>query len=83
MRTSDGHLGFMNWPLTGDPADCVNEQMLPFGSADALPTKAIPMVFCATGWSVMVACPLTGVVLQLEVTLLRYYLPFLLEARAT
>ena len=67
--TSNGQLGFMNWPLTGDPADCLIEQTLPLDNADALPAKAIPMVFCATARSVMVTCPRTDIIVQLEVLL--------------
>ncbi len=38
------------------------------------------MVFCASAQSVLMTCPLTDTVVQLEVRLHWYYVPFLLPA---
>ena len=61
----------MNWPCTGDPADYMSVPLLPLGNVDTLPAKASPLVFCASARSIMVACPLSDVVVQLEVSLHR------------
>lgn len=57
----------MNWPLAGDPVDCLFEPVLPVGTADTLRALAIPTAYCASAHSILTACQLSDVVVQLEV----------------
>ena len=66
---SEGHLGFMNWPLTGDPADSLLERILPLASAGMPAARPTPVLFGADARYIMVACPRSDVVVQLEVQL--------------
>ena len=66
FRTSNGHLGFMAWPLTGDPADFCIERVLPASNTDALTQLAVPMAFTAQGRTVVLICPVSDVVVELE-----------------
>ena len=76
FQTSEGHLGVLNWPLAGDPADCIVEPMLPVSSPATLRAPAIPVAFCANARSILMACPLSDVILQLEVRRCSCWCPY-------
>ena len=59
----------MMWPVTGDPADFCIQRVLPVGDADAVIEPSVPMAFTAHGRTVVLTCPVSDVVLELEARL--------------